>query len=56
MAFSYLCNHCAPFEPYVQNWLASKPENVSFQRIPVVFGRSTWGLYAKGYVTRDHEK
>jgi thiol:disulfide interchange protein DsbA len=50
-AFSYLCNHCKTFEPFMQNWLGKKPENVSFNRIPVVFGRDTWGLYATGYVT-----
>ena len=50
-AFSYLCTHCYTFEPYVANWVKRKPENVSFRRIPVVFGRGSWELYARGYVT-----
>lgn len=49
--FSYLCNHCATFEPFVQAWKERKPENVELKRIPVVFGRRTYELYARGYVT-----
>jgi thiol:disulfide interchange protein DsbA len=49
--FSYLCNHCATFEPYVQAWKNRMPENVVLKRIPVVFGRRTYELYARGYVT-----
>jgi thiol:disulfide interchange protein DsbA len=52
-AFSYLCTHCATFEPYIQSWLKRKPESVKFVRYPVVFGRSTWELYARAYVTAD---
>lgn len=51
--FSYLCNHCATFEPYVQSWKTRKPEDVKFTRIPVEFGRAIWGLYARAYVTAD---
>lgn len=52
-AFSYLCNHCKTFEPYVENWLERLPEGVTFKRLPVEFGRSTWGLYARAYVTAE---
>ena len=50
-AFSYLCTHCYTFEPYITSWKQRKPENVKFRRIPVVFGRGSWELYARGYVT-----
>jgi len=50
-AFSYLCTHCYTFEPFVASWKKRKPENVKFRRIPVVFGRGSWELYARGYVT-----
>jgi len=50
-AFSYLCTHCYTFEPYAASWVQRKPENVQFRRIPVVFGRGSWELYARGYVT-----
>lgn len=49
--FSYLCTHCNTFDPYVESWLKRKPEDVSFQRYPAVFGRESWELYARAYVT-----
>lgn len=52
-AFSYLCSHCATFEPYISSWVQRKPENVSFRRIPVVFGRGSWEVYAQAYVTAE---
>jgi thiol:disulfide interchange protein DsbA len=51
--FSYLCNHCATFEPYMQSWKTRKPEGVVLKRIPVEFGRAIWSLYARAYVTAD---
>ena len=50
-AFSYLCSHCNTFEPYINAWKRRLPEGVEFIRIPVVFGRSSWELYARGYTT-----
>jgi thiol:disulfide interchange protein DsbA len=52
-AFSYMCTHCATFEPYIQSWEKRLPESVKFVRYPVVFGRGTWELYARAYVTAD---
>ena len=52
-AFSYMCTHCATFEPYVESWLKRKPESVNFKRVPVVFGRGSWELYARAYVTAE---
>jgi protein dithiol oxidoreductase (disulfide-forming) len=52
-AFSYLCSHCYTFEPYVNAWKKRMPEGVEFRRIPVVFGRGSWELYARGYVTAE---
>jgi len=52
-AFSYLCSHCSTFEPYVNAWNNRKPEGVAFRRVPVVFGRESWELYARGYVTAE---
>ena len=50
-AFSYLCTHCNTFEPYISSWKQRKPDNVEFRRIPVGFGRASWELYSRGYVT-----
>jgi protein dithiol oxidoreductase (disulfide-forming) len=52
-AFSYMCPHCGTFEPYIASWQAKKPANTEFKRIPVVFGRDSWELYAKAYVTAE---
>lgn len=50
-AFSYLCSHCATFDPYVEAWKKRLPENVEFRRLPVVFGRGSWEIYARAYLT-----
>jgi len=52
-AFSYLCPHCGAFEPFISSWEQRKPKNVLFRRIPVVFGRESWELYARAYVTAE---
>jgi thiol:disulfide interchange protein DsbA len=51
--FSYACSHCNTFEPYMQSWNKSKPENVKLTRIPVVFGRKSWELIARGYIAAE---
>ena len=51
--FSYLCSHCNTFDPYVENWLKTKPENVKFNRIAVAFGRKAWEMLARGYITAE---
>ena len=50
-AFSYMCTHCNTFEPYIKNWVERNAEKVKFSRIPVVFGRKAWEIYARAYVT-----
>jgi thiol:disulfide interchange protein DsbA len=32
--FWYGCPHCNSLEPYIKSWLAKKPDNVRFVRIP----------------------
>jgi len=49
--FSYLCTHCNTFEPYVESWKGRMPPGVEFSRSAAVFGRESWELYARGYVT-----
>jgi len=51
--FSYLCSHCNTFDPYVENWLKTKPDNVKFDRIAVSFGRKAWEMLARGYITAE---
>ena len=51
--FSYACSHCNTFEPYMQNWMKSKPENVRVNRLPVTFGRKSWEMMARGYIAAE---
>jgi thiol:disulfide interchange protein DsbA len=32
------CPHCYALEPYVKTWLKSKPANIEFTRVPVIWG------------------
>lgn len=50
--FSYACPHCYHFEPTIERWLKTKPENVKFVRMPVIF-RDDWAIYAKAYYTAE---
>lgn len=48
--FSYGCPWCFRLEPSVESWEKSKPKDVVFERIPVVF-EPGWNYYAKAYYT-----
>lgn len=50
--FSYGCPHCGELEPILQNWLKSKPSDVQFLRIPVMF-QPRWENLAKIYYTLE---
>ena len=49
-AFWYGCPHCYRFEPELRQWLAHKPDDVDFVRLPAVF-RPGWMLLARAYYT-----
>ena len=51
--FSYGCSHCNTFEPYLESWNQSKPDNVVFNRIAVAFGRKAWEMMARAYITSE---
>lgn len=46
--FWYGCPHCYVFDPILSKWLESKPENVEFVRVPVVF-RPEWKVHGRAY-------
>lgn len=50
--FSYGCHGCAGADPNFQNWLKSKPKDVQFKRIPVVFNQA-WDMLARIYYTNE---
>lgn len=48
--FSYGCHWCSNLEPELETWLKSKPTNIEFERVPVVFN-AAWIPLAKAYYT-----
>jgi len=48
--FWYGCPHCFHFEPHLNEWLAKKPDNVVFYRVPAIFNQS-WALHARAFYT-----
>jgi len=47
--FWYGCPHCFHFEQMLNKWLAHKPPEVDFVRIPAVFANGRWRLAAEVY-------
>lgn len=52
-AFWYGCPHCYQFEPFVASWLARKPADVSFVRLPASLGRPVGVLHSKAYFAAE---
>jgi len=50
--FWYGCPYCNLFEPRLESWLASKPDNVDFIRIPAVI-RPGWSNHARAFYTAE---
>lgn len=50
--FSYGCPHCYNFEPHIEKWLAGKPDNIEFVRIPAVFSKN-WEVLASLYYAAE---
>lgn len=46
--FSYGCNHCYRLEPFIDGWLESMDEDVTFSRVAVPT-REDWIPYARAY-------
>jgi protein dithiol oxidoreductase (disulfide-forming) len=50
--FSYGCPHCGELEPALQGWLKTKPADVQFRRIPVMF-QPRWENLARVFYTLE---
>ena len=50
--FWYGCPHCYDFEPYVDKWLETKPDDVELRRMPGVF-RKSWIPHAKAFYAAE---
>ena len=49
--FAYSCPHCMNFEPALAHWLTTKPDNVSFVRIPAAWGDRMSDIHAQAFYT-----
>ncbi len=47
--FSYGCPHCGSLNPLIKVWAEQLPDDVTFQRVPVTFGRAAWANLARLY-------
>ena len=50
--FWYGCPHCYSLEPYLDQWLEKKPDDVEFLRLPAVLGKG-WIPHARAYFTAE---
>lgn len=50
--FWYGCPHCYRLEPYLREWLKTKPVNVEYVRLPAIL-RDDWGLHAHAFYTAE---
>jgi len=50
--FWYGCPHCYHLDPYLEEWQASKPDDVDFVRLPAIVSKR-WELLAKAYYTAE---
>lgn len=51
--FGYTCPHCYNLEPSLHEWLKTKPKNVVFERMPVIFNNPNWIFLGKVYYTLE---
>lgn len=50
--FWYGCPHCHDFEPYMDAWLETKPDDVAFIRMPGIF-RQDWLAHARAFYAAE---
>jgi len=50
--FWYGCHHCFSFEPLVQKWQQSLPDDVAFRRVPAVFAEN-WVPHARAFYAAE---
>ncbi|MEA1989614.1 MAG: thiol:disulfide interchange protein DsbA/DsbL [Pseudomonadota bacterium] len=49
--FGYTCPHCYHLEPSLHEWLETKPKDVHFERMPVVFNHPNWIFMGRVFYT-----
>ncbi|MES2819238.1 MAG: thiol:disulfide interchange protein DsbA/DsbL [Pseudomonadota bacterium] len=53
--FWYGCGHCYKFESTINPWIEKLPEDVSFHRIPAMFG-GAWNVHGQLFITLEMMK
>jgi thiol:disulfide interchange protein DsbA len=48
--FWYRCPHCFRFQPFIERWQKTKPDNVDYVRLPAII-RDDWSYYAAAFYT-----
>ena len=48
--FWYGCPHCFDFEPTINPWVKTLPDDVNFVRIPAMFG-GVWDIHGQAFIT-----
>lgn len=51
--FSYSCPHCYTFDSVIEGYVEIAPEGISFNRVPVGFGRKDWLNSAMVYTVNE---
>lgn len=51
--FHYGCPHCRHFDPLLHTWLKSLPDDVSFRRVPAIWGNPQLRELARLYYTLE---
>lgn len=51
--FWYTCPHCYYFDPTLEKWVANKPNDVNFIRIPAIFSNGRFINLAQVYYTAE---
>ena len=50
--FWFGCGHCYALEPHLKSWLANKPENAEFRKVPAIFSKR-WEFHGKAFYTME---
>ncbi|MCP5236708.1 MAG: thiol:disulfide interchange protein DsbA/DsbL [Zoogloeaceae bacterium] len=51
--FHYACPHCRDFDPLLEAWLVNLPQDVSFKRVPAIWGNPKLKQLARLYYTAE---
>ncbi len=50
--FGYTCPHCFHFEPFLDKWIADKPDYAVLKRVPLNF-QPAWAIFQQAFLTAE---